>query len=67
MTTRHAIDDISETNAKLKAEVNHRSDIASKWLQRCRDAGLEFDDYADADELKHVEINQEQAEPQSQS
>lgn len=71
MTTTQAIADVSATNIKLKSELNRRSDIALKWLQRCRDAGLEFDDYSDTDTLKPVEIQtgqtQTQNEGQSQS
>lgn len=58
MTTTHAISEISAQNSKLKAEVNRRGAIASKWLQRCRDAGLEFDDYDEAKELEPIEVEQ---------
>ncbi|KAG2416136.1 hypothetical protein HFD88_007328 [Aspergillus terreus] len=60
MTTTHAINEISSQNSKLKAEVNRRGDIALKWLQRCRDAGLEFDDYDESKELEHLEVDQSQ-------
>ncbi|KAF7118692.1 hypothetical protein CNMCM5793_008231 [Aspergillus hiratsukae] len=60
MTTSHAINEISAQNSKLKLEVNRRGDIAQKWLQRCRDAGLEFDDYNDAEELEPLEVDQGQ-------
>jgi bHLH factor len=30
--------------------------MAQKWLQRCRDAGLEFDDYEDAKELETFDL-----------
>ncbi|KAF7617191.1 hypothetical protein AFLA_005236 [Aspergillus flavus NRRL3357] len=60
MTTSHAINEISAQNSKLKVEVNRRGDIALKWLQRCRDAGLEFDDYEEAKELEPLEVDQGQ-------
>ncbi|KAJ5908593.1 hypothetical protein N7495_001275 [Penicillium taxi] len=52
LTANHAINDISASNSKLKGEVNRCNQLAAKWLQRCRDAGLEFDDYDDLEELK---------------
>lgn len=60
MTTSHAINEISAQNSKLKVEVNRRGDIALKWLQRCRDAGLEFDDYEEAKELEPLDVDQTQ-------
>ncbi|KAL5337160.1 hypothetical protein BJX70DRAFT_252133 [Aspergillus crustosus] len=60
MTTSHAINEISGQNSKLKVEVNRRGDIALKWLQRCRDAGLEFDDYEEAKELEALDVDQNQ-------
>lgn len=60
MTTSHAISEISGQNSKLKGEVNRRGDIALKWLQRCRDAGLEFDDYEDSKELEPLDVDQGQ-------
>ncbi|KAJ5906790.1 bHLH domain-containing protein [Penicillium subrubescens] len=51
LTANHAINEISASNQKLKQEVSRRNAIAAKWLQRCRDAGLEFDDYEEAKEL----------------
>ncbi|TPR01141.1 hypothetical protein CAN33_0037815 [Aspergillus niger] len=60
MTTSHAINEISSQNSKLKIEVNRRGDIALKWLQRCRDAGLEFEDYEDSKELEPLDIDQGQ-------
>jgi hypothetical protein len=57
MTTGHAINEISAQNAKLKAEVNRRGDIALKWIQRCRDAGLDFDDYDDDKDLGQLDID----------
>ncbi|KAL1967668.1 hypothetical protein VTN77DRAFT_2925 [Rasamsonia byssochlamydoides] len=60
MTTTHAINEISAQNAKLKAEVNRRGDIALKWIQRCRDAGLEFDDYDDEKDLGQLDIEHNQ-------
>ncbi|KAL4947628.1 hypothetical protein BDW69DRAFT_110192 [Aspergillus filifer] len=60
MTTGQAINEISAQNSKLKVEVNRRGDIALKWLQRCRDAGLEFDDYEESKELEALEVDQNQ-------
>ncbi|KAL2794997.1 hypothetical protein BJX66DRAFT_179075 [Aspergillus keveii] len=60
MTTTHAINEISAQNSKLKVEVNRRGDIALKWLQRCRDAGLEFDDYEESKELEALDVDQNQ-------
>ncbi|PWY75185.1 HLH DNA binding protein [Aspergillus heteromorphus CBS 117.55] len=60
MTTSHAISEISAQNSKLKVEVNRRGDVALKWLQRCRDAGLEFDDFEDAKDLENLDIDQGQ-------
>jgi bHLH factor len=60
MTTNHAIAEISAQNAKLKGEVNRRGDIATKWMQRCRDAGLEFDDYDDEKDLGPLEVDETQ-------
>jgi bHLH factor len=39
----------------LKQEISRRNAIAAKWLQRCRDAGLEFDDYEEAKELETLD------------
>ncbi|EGD92455.1 bHLH domain-containing protein [Trichophyton mentagrophytes] len=58
MTTNQAITEISAQNAKLKNEVNLRSDIASKWIQRCRDAGLSFDDYDDEKSLTKLPVDE---------
>ena len=58
MTTNHAIAEISSQNAKLKGEVNRRGDVAAKWIQRCRDAGLEFDDYDDEKDLGQVSLGE---------
>lgn len=52
LTTDHAINEISASNSKLKAELDRRTAIGLKWLQRCRDSGLEFDDYDEAKELE---------------
>ncbi|KKK17965.1 hypothetical protein P175DRAFT_0532746 [Aspergillus ochraceoroseus IBT 24754] len=60
MTTSHAISEISAQNSKLKMEVNRRGDIAQKWVQRCRDAGLEFDDYDESKELEPLDVDQSQ-------
>jgi bHLH factor len=56
LTTNHALSEISASNQKLKAEVSRRNNMAQKWLQRCRDAGLEFDDYEDAKELETFDL-----------
>ena len=56
LTTNHAIAEISTSNSKLKAEVSRRNNIALKWLQRCRDAGLDFDDYDEAKELETLDM-----------
>lgn len=56
LTINHTISEISQSNQKLKAEVDRRNNIALKWLQRCRDAGLEFDDYEEAKELQSSEV-----------
>lgn len=61
MTTHHAISEVSAQNSKLKVEVNRRGEIAQKWLQRCRDAGLEFSDYNESEELKPLEVDQGQS------
>lgn len=58
MTTNQAIAEISSQNSKLKVEVNRRGDIASKWIQRCREAGLEFDDYEDEKDLGRLDIDE---------
>lgn len=58
LTTTQAISEVSAQNSKLKNEVNRRGGIAMKWLQRCRDAGLVFDDYDEAKELEPLDIDQ---------
>ncbi|KAK2761179.1 basic helix-loop-helix protein [Arachnomyces sp. PD_36] len=58
MTTNQAITEISTQNSKLKVEVNRRGDIAAKWIQRCRDAGLEFDDYDDEKDLGQIALGE---------
>jgi transcriptional regulator CBF1 len=40
-----AIKELSERNDKLKATVEQAWAESSKWQKRCRDAGLQFDDY----------------------
>ncbi|KAJ5619228.1 hypothetical protein N7510_003212 [Penicillium lagena] len=57
LTANHAITEISTSNSKLKAEVGRRNTIAMKWLSRCREAGLDFDDYEDAKELETLEMD----------
>ncbi|KAJ5689410.1 bHLH domain-containing protein [Penicillium macrosclerotiorum] len=56
LTATHAINEISASNQKLKQEVSRRNGIALKWLQRCRDAGLDFDDYEDSKELETFDL-----------
>jgi hypothetical protein len=56
LTANHAIAEISGSNQKLKGEVSRRNAIAMKWLQRCRDAGLEYDDYEESKELESLEM-----------
>ncbi|KAJ5573881.1 uncharacterized protein N7459_008308 [Penicillium hispanicum] len=56
LTTNHAIAEISTSNSRLKAELGRRNNMALKWLQRCRDAGLEFDDYDEAKELETYDM-----------
>lgn len=63
MTTNQAITEISNQNSKLKVEVNRRGDIAAKWIQRCRDAGMEFDDYDDEKDLGQIALG-EHEQPQ---
>lgn len=60
MTTNHAINEISSQNAKLKGEVNRRGGVAHKWIQRCREAGLEFDDYEDEKDLGQIDVDENQ-------
>lgn len=57
LTTTHALNEISASNSKLKAEVGRRNGMAMKWLQRCRDAGLEFDDYEESKELETLDMD----------
>lgn len=57
LTTNQAINEITASNSKLKAEVGRRNNIALKWLQRCRDAGLEFDDYEEAKDLENFNMD----------
>ncbi|KAI1925461.1 basic helix-loop-helix protein [Ophidiomyces ophidiicola] len=57
MTTTQAITEISSQNNKAKAEVNRRGIIAMKWLQRCREAGLDFPDYDDDKDLAQFEVD----------
>jgi bHLH factor len=56
--TNHAISDISTSNQKLKNDVSRRNAMAMKWMSRCRDAGLEFDDYEDSKELESLDLEQ---------
>lgn len=56
ITTSHAISEIGASNQKLKSEIGRRNHIALKWLQRCREAGLEFDDYEEAKELETLDM-----------
>ncbi|KAI5306708.1 AAA+-type ATPase [Ascosphaera pollenicola] len=45
MTTSHALSEIGAENTKVKSECDRRGNIALKWIQRCREAGLQFPDY----------------------
>lgn len=58
MTTNHALAEISSQNAKLKNEVNRRGEIALKWIQRARDAGLDFNDYDDQKDLGSLDVDE---------
>jgi transcriptional regulator CBF1 len=40
-----AIKELSERNNKMKASVEQAWTETQKWQKRCRDAGLQFDDY----------------------
>lgn len=40
-----AIKELSERNNKLKVSVEQAWAESTKWQRRCRDAGLQFDDY----------------------
>ena len=44
-----AIKELSERNNKMKASAEQAWTEAAKWQKRCRDAGLEFDDYDSGD------------------
>ncbi|KAK2749843.1 basic helix-loop-helix protein [Myotisia sp. PD_48] len=57
MTTNQAITEIGTQNIKLKAEVNRRGNLSAKWIQRCREAGLVFDDYDDEKTLMQLDID----------
>lgn len=56
LTTNHAINELGGSCQKLKGEVGRRNGIALKWLTRCRDAGLEFDDYEESKQLETLEM-----------
>lgn len=60
LTTQQALTEINTQNSKWKAEVNRRGDIALKWIQRARDAGLEFDDYDDEKDLGQLDTEHTQ-------
>ncbi|QKX61090.1 uncharacterized protein TRUGW13939_08236 [Talaromyces rugulosus] len=60
LTTQQALTEINTQNSKWKAEVNRRGDIALKWIQRARDAGLEFDDYDDEKDLGQLDTDHTQ-------
>ena len=40
-----AIKELSERNNKMKASAEQAWAESNKWQRRCRDAGLQFDDY----------------------
>ena len=46
-TVEMAIKELTNRNDKLKAEAQKAWADSNKWQQRCRDAGLQFDDYDD--------------------
>ncbi|KAJ5709063.1 hypothetical protein N7493_010397 [Penicillium malachiteum] len=56
LTLNHAISELTATNTKWKAEINRRSDIGAKWLHRCREAGLDFDDFDDAKDFEPLSL-----------
>ncbi|EEH23293.1 hypothetical protein PABG_05504 [Paracoccidioides brasiliensis Pb03] len=63
MTTNHALAEIGAQNTKLKEEVNRRGEVAAKWMMRCKEAGLEFEDYeVDEKGLGMVEVDDGQGE-----
>ncbi|EEH36899.1 PENR2 protein [Paracoccidioides lutzii Pb01] len=63
MTTNHALAEIGAQNTKLKEEVNRRGEVAAKWMMRCKEAGLEFEDYEiDEKGLGMVEVDDGQGE-----
>ncbi|CAG8881098.1 unnamed protein product [Penicillium salamii] len=55
LTTNHAISELGGSCQRLKGEVGRRNGIALKWLTRCREAGLEFDDYEESKQLETLE------------
>lgn len=57
MISRHALDEISDQNNKIRDEANRRGEIAKKWLDRCREAGLSFEDYEDEADLHRLDPN----------
>lgn len=60
LTTQQALAEINAQNAKWKAEANRRGDIALKWIQRCREANLKFDDYDDEKDLGQLDTDHTQ-------
>lgn len=40
-----AINHLSNDIHKLRDEANRRGDVTRKWISRCRDAGMVFDDF----------------------
>lgn len=60
LTTQQALAEINTQNAKWKAEANRRGDIALKWIQRCREANLKFDDYDDEKDLGQLDTDHTQ-------
>jgi len=46
MTLEQALREVTVQNDKLKAEIQRSWKEAEKWELRCREAGLQFDDYA---------------------
>lgn len=60
LTTQQALAEINTQNAKWKAEANRRGEVARKWIQRCREANLEFDDYDDEKDLGQLDTDHTQ-------
>ena len=44
-TLNQAVQELSARFERMKENYDHASAERNKWQQRCRDAGLQFDDY----------------------